>query len=310
MNTNYCFMAFASGKESVEGSGVKRYTGIAPVNVLAVNPTKEELEKIYNTQLENAPEYLSEIEAGEDKHKVKSARIDFIVQTDAARCNGIDFITKITFFLRNEPRYNRDKTKVQVIDKYGRTAWPTVEEAKAYSTTLTKADGSTYEANIDKDYRPAYVGEEELTNFIRTYLRIPNVMEYVKGSWVMTQNPQFCEARLDGIAQYFIGNFSELNSVIALQPKNKVKVLFGVRTSDDNKQYQVAYTRKFLPNNATDYSKLDADVQSSKNAGAYGTTEFFVGDLKEYVVEPTNFDTAADDLPFQTGSAPSPWDNL
>ncbi len=45
------FMAFASGKESTEGNEIKKYTGIAPVYVLAVNPNKEELESIYGTTI-------------------------------------------------------------------------------------------------------------------------------------------------------------------------------------------------------------------------------------------------------------------
>ena len=57
----YAFMAFAKGTESKEGNAVKRYIGVAPVFVLTVNPNKAELEKLYNTQLENDPEYLSEL---------------------------------------------------------------------------------------------------------------------------------------------------------------------------------------------------------------------------------------------------------
>ena len=53
--TNKLFMAFATGKESTEGNVVKRYIGVAPVFVLAVNPSKAELEKLYDTELENAP---------------------------------------------------------------------------------------------------------------------------------------------------------------------------------------------------------------------------------------------------------------
>ena len=59
MNKNkigYAFMAFAKGAESKEGNAVKRYIGVAPVFVLAVNTSKTELEKLYNTQLENDPE--------------------------------------------------------------------------------------------------------------------------------------------------------------------------------------------------------------------------------------------------------------
>ena len=59
MNKNkidYTFMAFAKGAESKEGNKIARYIGVAPVFVLIVNPNKAELEKLYNTQLENDPE--------------------------------------------------------------------------------------------------------------------------------------------------------------------------------------------------------------------------------------------------------------
>lgn len=305
--TNFAFMAFAKGNESTEGSTVKRYQGVGSVFVLAVNPNKVELEKLYNTQLENGPEYIGEVEVGDEdsKHKVQNVRLDFIVKTDPEKCGGIEFVTKVPFFIRNECRYNRDKTKVQVIDKYGRTAWVTLEQAKAHEIPVYK-NGP---ANLDKDYRPCFHGEEELTNFLKAYLNIPNVMKYVNNTWVMVDKPEDCEARLESIPEYFKGNFKELKDALSLQPTNKVKVLFGVRTTDDNKQYQAVYTQMFLKNNITDYSKLDADLQDRKAAGAYPTTEFVVGDLREYNVEATNFNTqASGDMPFPADSGSSPWD--
>lgn len=301
----YAFMAFSKGTESKEGNAVKRYTGVAPVFVLAVNPDKAELEKLYNTQLENDPEYLGEVEVGEDKHKVQNVRLDFIVKTDAEKCGGIEFTTRVTLFIRKEYRYNRDQTKVQVIDKYGRTAWVTIEQAKAHEIPMYK-NGP---ANIDKDYRPAYHGEGKLTNFIKAYLNIPNVMKYVNEKWVMVDNPEDCEARLEHIEDYFKGNFKELRDVIALQPNNRVKVLFGVKTTDDNKQYQAFYDQMFLRNITTDYSKLDADLQERKAAGAYPTTEFIVCGLKEYNVEATNFsNSGSSDMPFPKAEESNPWD--
>lgn len=304
----YAFMAFSKGTESKEGNAVKRYIGVAPVFVLAVNPSKSELEKLYNTQLENDPEYLSEVEVGEDKHKVQNVRLDFIVKTDAEKCGGIEFTTKASFFIRNEYRYNKDQTKVQVIDKYGRTAWVTIEQAKAHEIPVYK-NGP---ANIDKDYRPAYHGEEELTKFIKAYLGISNVMKYVNNTWVMVDNPEDCEARLEDIAEYFKGNFKELRDVIALQPNNKVKILFGVKTTDDNKQYQAIYNQMFLKNVTTDYSKLYENLQERKAAGAYPTTEFTVCDLKEYNVESTDLSNfgASGDMPFPPGNdaGGTPWD--
>jgi hypothetical protein len=301
---NYVFMAFGKGQESTEGTAVKRYIGVGSVNIVAVNPNKAELEKIYNTQIENAPEYVSEIEVGEDKHKVANVRIDFIVKSVPEKNDGIEFTTKIPFFVRKEYRINRDGSKVQIIDKYGRTAWVTKEQYQKKEIPVY----SNGPANIDKDYRACYHGEEELINFIKTYLNIPNVMKYVNNTWVMNDNPADSEARLEHIENYFKGDFSELRDVISLQPNNKVKALFGVRTTDDGKQYQAVYNQMFLRNNVTDYSRLDKDLQERKNAGAYPSTEFAVCPLKEYTVESTDFSKTESSDPFAAPSNGTPWE--
>ena len=288
---NFAFMAFANGKESTEGASIKRYIGVAPVYVLAVNPTKAELEQIYDTALENAPEYISEVEVGQEgnKHKVPQVRIDFIVQTDPNRCNGIDMKTKISFFLSREARFNRDNTKIQVINKYGETTWIPKENL------ATKTIPETLSWFEPADFRPAYIGEEDLTGFIKAYLNIPNKSYKDKsGRVVDIKDKTEAEARLDNIEAYFKGDFSELREAIALQPK---------------KQYQAVYTQKFLKNNITDYSGLDVDMQTRKANGAYPSTEFEVCDLKEYSVESTDFtstSTQEDKAPFEMDSS-SPW---
>ena len=297
MKTNRLFMAFSAGKESTEGGEFKRYIGVAPVRVLAVNPTKSEQEKLYNTTLDKDPEYVGNVNVnGKD---VQNVRISFVVKTDEEKC-GIDMTTNITFFLQNAPRMGSQSGKYQIIDKYGRTAWATEEDIKAKQIPVY-SNGKP--ANIDADYRQAYVGEEELTNFIKNYLNIPNVQKYVDGEWKLVDNPSECEARLDKIADYFKGNFAELKSIISLQPNNKIKVMFGVRTSEDGKEYQAVYTRMTLKNGVSDYSRLDKDLQEAKQNGAYSTTEFSVCPIKEYKIEAT----PVDDLP--TAPAANPWFN-
>lgn len=298
---NFVFMAFGKSQVVEESTKISRYTGVASVKVLAINPKKDELEKIYGVSIENDPTYVSEVDINGTKYL--NAKIDFIVKTTDSKCNnGIDLTTKVTFFLRNQYRFNRDATKVQVIDKYGRTCWVTKEQCQKHEVPMY----SNGPANIDKDYRPCYVGEEELTNFIKNYLGIPNVMKYVNNTWVMVDNPQDCECRLEKIENYFKGDFSEIKTVHTLLPDGKVKVLLGVRTTDDNKQYQSVYTQYTMKNNVSDYTKLLKDVNDRKTAGAYSTTEFIVGDLQEYVVKPTDFSESSD-LPFGEPSTDSPW---
>ena len=303
-------MAFGQGQVSSEGGSVKRYIGVASVFVLGVNPLKEELEKFYGRTLDNAPEYLGEAEVG--GNKVPQARLDFIVKADPEKYldehnQPLNFVSKVSLFIRRAYRYNKDNTKVQVIDKYGRTAWVTIEQAKAHEVPVY----SNGPANIDKDYRPAYIGEEELIKFLIAYLNIPACQRYVDGKWVMNDADKLSdsEASLEHIEDYFKGDFSELKTIIGYQPNNKVKVLFGVRNTDDNKQYQTAYTRMFLKNGVSDYSKLDKDVKETQNSGALSTSEFDCTELHEYVVESTNFgEGGVGDAPFPppTGGN-TPW---
>ena len=103
--TNFAFMAFGKAQVSKEATEIKRYTGVGSVFVVGVNPSKAELEKLYDRELDKDPEYLTE------KDGVTSARIDFIVKTDpTAKCsNGIELLTKFSMFIRNEYRFNKDK---------------------------------------------------------------------------------------------------------------------------------------------------------------------------------------------------------
>lgn len=309
-------MAFGKGQVSTEGGSIKRFIGVASVFIIGVNPAKEELEKLYGRELESAPEYVGEAEVGEEgnKRKVPQVRLDFITKADPEKYKDgagepLDFISKVSLFIRKEYRYNKDQTKVQVIDKYGNTAWVGVEDAKNHVIPMY----SNGPANIDKDYRPAYYGEEDLIKFLIAYLNIPSPLKFVKDEnkyvWQDATKLPDSEATLEHIEDYFKGDFTEISTILGYQPNNKLKVLFGIRTTDDNKQYQTAYTRMFLKNNVTDYSKLDADVKQTQEAGAMNTSEFDCTDLHEYVVEGTNFaQPAAGAMPFlPAGQGQTPW---
>lgn len=299
--TNKLFMAFSKGQKSSEegATTLKRYIGVASVNILAVNPNKEKLGELYNTTIDNEPNYLGEVDV--DGKKIKTARLDFIVRVAEGKYKNaagdpIELVNRVSFFVRSDYRFNKDKTKIQVIDKYGRTAWVTIEDAKAHNIP-NYANGP---ARLDKDYRPAFVGEEELTEFVKTYLNIPSVEKWSNRQIVgLIDNPDDALARLEHIQEYFSGNTSEMSQIVSFQPDNKLKVLFGVKTTTDNKKYQDVFTRMFLKNGTTDYSKLDAAVKAAQNAGAYPNTVFKVCDLEEYVETPTDFNTvdASQDMP-------------
>ena len=286
-------MALAKGKESKKELEIKKYIGVAPVYVLAVNPNKEKLEELYGRTLDKEPEYVTE------KDGVKSARIDFIVKTNPERCGGIELVTKVSFFLADSFIFGKENTKTKIIDKYGRTAWVTKEELKEHAIPQY----STGPANIDKDYRQCYKGEEELTDFMKVYLEIPNVQVFNRttNSWHMAADPSQSEARLDNIADYFKGNFKELVDGVNMQPNNQVKVLFGIKNTEDGKQFQDVFTQKVLRSNATNYSYLENALEERKENGGYSNTIFEICTFKEYGIEPTTFgteDPSKDEMPW------------
>lgn len=302
-NKSVAMMAFASGSESKDRVK-KLYIGVAPVFIVGVNPNKAEYEKLFNRTLDDAPVYIGEGEVGPegDRVKVPQIRIDFIVKTDAEKC-GVELTDRITFFLSKAMNFNRDRSKVEVINKYGESTYlpiACVEGTEPIPNNMKWYDTS--------GMRPTYIGEADLTAFIKAFLYIPS-KSYRKGNEVVfIKNPADAEAKLDKIESYFRGDISELKSVIGLQPNNRVKVMFGVKTTNDNNQYQAVYTKKFLKNIVNDYSKLDEDLQARKNAGAYPSVEFLAEPIKEYTVESTDFSSPAND-PLGAKSAPAnaPW---
>lgn len=298
---NFSFLAIGKSNESKEAVEFKKYIGIGSSHVLAVNPSKAELDKIYGTDMPE-PEYVVDGDNG------KEARITFIVKTDAESCGGIEAINRVMFTLRNTPAYNKDQTKVQVIDDYGNASWASVEDAKA-GNKLMSSTGK--ELKIASKYRMACNGEADLVAFLKTYLCVDDAFNYVNGSWVLKDNASDYLFSLEHIKDYFKGDFSELRQAIALQPNNKIKLLYGVRTTDDGKQYQAIATRErlMLRNSAGSkmYERVAKELMAIKQSGGYANTEFKVQDLAEYSVEATDLSStpaassnsgSEDDLPW------------
>ena len=309
-NFSKSFLAIGKTQESREaGEGTfKRYVGVASTYVKGVQPTKKELDDFFGFESQAEPEYIKDTDNGKEVH------ITFLLQTDPDTNNGIELKARAMFTLRQAIAYNRDQTKVQVIDQYGNYTWANVEEAKA-GKALVSPNGNPQK--IDTKYRMACVGECDLVAFLKKYLCVPDAFNYVNGTWVKKENAQECVFGLENIKDYFKGDFKELKDALALQPNNKVRLLYGVRTTDEGKQYQAVCTRGelVLPNNANANAllRLEKDLVNAKQAGAYANTDYQVCELKEWDVKPTNLDKPSSDtgdMPFDAPSADSglPWD--
>ena len=310
-------MAISRGNASKEAQEFKRFIGVCPVFIKAVNPNKAEHEKLFNTTLEEAPVYVQDKEDN-DGNSYKNVRISVVLQPDTEKI-GFDMpLVTMPLFITNQKQHGANSGKYQVVDKYGRFAWATEAEISAKEIP-TYSNGK--KADISNDYRIAYVGEEDLTNFIRVFLCIPSITKWDNNEKCMVPNtdvkPEECECRLDieTFEKFFKGDFSEIKDILGFQPTNKVKVCLGVRTDANGKLFQSVYTKKFISNAATNYSSLDKALQADI---AYATThnkalsiEYSAKAVHEYSVTPTTFTasessevTPSSDMPFDDSSDP------
>ena len=312
----------SKGKQSNEEATFKRYIGVCPVFVKAVNPNKAEHEKLFNTTLEEAPVYVQDKEDAEG-NTYKNVRISVVLAPDVEKIGFEMPLVTMPLFITNQKQHGANSGKYQVVDKYGRFAWATETEISAKEIP-TYNNGK--KADISNDYRIAYVGEEELTAFIKAFLCIPSITKWDNDNKCMVPNKDVkseeCECRLEveSFEKLFKGDFSEIKEILGFQPNNKVKVCLGVRTDPDSgKLFQSVYTKKFMSNASTNYNKLDkmlqADAAYAQEHNKVLSTEYSAETVHEYSVTPTTFTPTADaapsgDMPFDapTADAGNPWD--
>ena len=310
-------MAISKGNASKEAQEFKRFIGVCPVFVKAVNPNKAEHEKLFNTTLEEAPVYVQDKEDS-DGNSYKNVRISVVLQPDTEKI-GFDMpLITMPLFITNQKQYGANSGKYQVVDKYGRFAWATEAEISAKEIP-TNSNGK--KADISNDYRIAYVGEEALTKFIRAFLYIPEITVWDNNEQCRVPNtkdkPEECECRLDieTFEKFFKGDFSDIKDILGFQPTNKIKVCLGVRTDANDKLFQSVYTKKFISNAATNYSSLDkalqADIAYATTHNKALNTEYSAKAVHEYSVTPTTFTasessevTPSSDMPFDDSSDP------
>lgn len=321
-------MAIAKGNKSEEVQDFKRYIGVSSMFIKAINPNKAEYEKVFNTTLDEAPSYIKQVEDN-DGNSFTRAKVQIVFQMANDKYpSDVELLkdfnnpdgTKIsmTLSLDNRPKTGATSGKTQVIDKYGRTAWVTPEELASHSIPVY----SNGPADIDKNYRPAYVGEEELVKFIKVFLEIPDVTVWNNDLGKRVPNPDVkpeeCECMLESFDKIFKGDFSEITDAIGLMPTNRIKVLLGVRTDfNTGRLYQAVYNKTFLKNKVRNYNTLDKEIQNSIEYAAKNNkvldTEYRVIPVEEYSVEPTTFTPSTDgvptsDMPFEADvDSSSPW---
>jgi hypothetical protein len=248
-------------RENTGNSDFGKKVGLFEANVVAINPTIEEFKDILGMELKEdskAAEYL-----GETKDGNNYLRVDFWLEEVK---NQDKF--KVSFFLEDKERENKDGTKNQYINSIGMCSWAADENDLA--EWFTKG----------RDYRVAYTGEEDLYNFMRTWLadldyRDADTVLQLEWKKLMRGNVKDLKDQIDG---------EWAKSVVAL-----ATVIVKERDGE-SKEYQGIYNKAFLGGYAlkqfrlVDYGskKLQGELKNKKPKDLKAHEKFVVNVIGEY----------------------------
>lgn len=191
--------------------------GLFEANVIAVNPTAEEYKNILDIELKEdskALEYL-----GQSRDGNVSLRVDFWLEEVKTKEKY-----KVSFFLENKERENKDGTKKQYINNSGITSWAADEN-------------DLPEWFAKREYRVANVGEEELYNFLRIWL---SKIDYSKESGVLeVEWKKLMKGNVREISEQIDGAYC--TSIVALA------TVVVKEKEGESKEYQGVFNKAFMP---------------------------------------------------------------
>lgn len=268
--------------------------GLFVAEVVAVNPSIEEYKEVLGMELKEdnkATEYL-----GESKEGNTTLRVDFWLK-ETKRENKLK---KVSFFLENKERTNKDGSKKQYINSIGSCSW--ADDENNLPDWFKK-----------REYRVAYTGEEDLYNFMRTWL----------GKLDFKDSEALLQLKWKDLMK---GNVKDIKEQIGGEYLTPVVCLATVKTVDKEdgttKDYQGVYNKAFLPEFAlkqfrlVDYSKqevIDSLKRKKSNelkpherfvlqvTGEYGVKEaYLLKDIQEY--NPADFLVSSDKVISEDGS--------
>lgn len=290
-------MALSAGKQTTEGGSFKMYVGLTPIGCKYVCPNKEQLSQIFGREWTKDTNYIKTSEDG-----IQQVNLMFPLTVEN-KVNGEDvkFTVLQTISIWNAPRLKSDGSKFQVVDKWGNFSWVTEEEFNNHTTPLSN---SGKKLKIDaSNWRKAYRGEENLMKFLKPRLNINDAFEYKNNEWSLKSDTSNSECRLDEIAKYFQGDFSEIQNALNIMPENKVKGYVYVDEYEGKQRQAIA--REYVNLASNKYGDLEKEIENINNNKG---TKFTLCEFKEYVVESTQFSQSTAQMP-QTSNPFENWNN-
>ena len=248
--------------------------GLFEAKVVAVNPDAEEYKEVLGFELKEDSKALEYLGTSQDGNT--TLRVDVWLEDVKSKDKF-----KTTFFLENKEKENKDQTKKQYINSIGSCSW--ADDPNNLPQWFTS-----------REYRVAFVGEEELYNFLRTWL---GELDYRDAETTLQLEWK----------KLMKGNAKDLKDQIDGEWSTNVVALATVKTvikDEETKEYQGVYNKAFLPAYSIkqfrliDFSnpEIISGLRSKKSkdlkpherfvlnvTGEYGCKDFYIlKDLKEY----------------------------
>lgn len=210
-------MSTIGGKKREQREDFVKKVGLFEGKVIAINPSAEEYSEVLGMELKEdskATEYIGESNDGNT-----TLRVDVWLEDIKS---GDKF--KTVFFLEDKKKENKDGTKQQYINAVGVCSW--ADDVNNLPDWFVK-----------RDYREAYVGEEELYGFLRTWL---GNLDYRDAETILQLEWK----------KLMKGNVKDIKDQIDGELCTNVVALATVKTVEkegEMKEYQSIYNKAFLP---------------------------------------------------------------
>lgn len=223
---------------------INQYTGLANMKVVAINPTREEIIKLFDldeTSTIKEPQYigLDLQNDGNLQNKIvfylKGRQL--VVDTKKNTKDVQDISGRLEFLVASKERLSKTG-KSQIFDKLGNSFWGTMDEAKNLSLdeSINPTRRKILKQFVDNTpHHNALIGEEQVLNFVR--------------NWYNLSNDASCN--FSDPVKLFSGDVTELKNMLntvfedkSLAKDNEITVYMDV-TENKGKYYQAIYGKAF-----------------------------------------------------------------
>lgn len=293
-----------SGSPS-QGNGSRKYIGVVPCNVIAINPTKTELDFIYGKPVEREPKYVFE------KDGKTSVMINIWLRSVQPVSEKKVVFNSLKIWINDGIVLFNDEDgveKCRIIDDYG--------ECANLTSAQFQAGMPPQNSRVTGNFRPAKRGEETLVSFIKAWLNVEESTRWDSSNkkWVPNEPEKVQQAKITyDWERWLTGDVDDLKALVEEHQDNTVQVVVGVEKDSENNYRQAVWDGMFMRGWLTKFeytqTRIDAwmkgktrvlvdkDKREYKKVNRSEVYQFNAGWIHEWQLPTTTFNQGANGMP-------------